>query len=1403
METDKFQGGNDCISAPQADAAFYEGILHSLIQPVLVINPTDFSVVWANDAARKGAWQSGVKCYSLQHDRDTPCCEPDHPCPLKQVQLTGQPVNVQHNHYDTRGNAIPVDVHAKPVFDDRGQIRYIVETIRDISERRHIETDLDWERNRAQQYLDVAGVILLAIHSDQQVALINKKGCEVLGYDEADILNTNWFERFVPERKRPQVQAVFDQLMAGKLDPIEYYENPIVTKDGRERLIAWHSNILKNEAGHIVGTLSSGEDITERKQAEQELLLKTHVFECSIVAKSIADDQGIIRYVNPAFVSMWAYDHEDEVIGRSIASFFQNEEDATPILASLHQTDMWEGTFLACKKDGSTFISQGLATVIRDEKGELIGYQSSNQDVTEQKEAVKALRRSEQSYAQQLAEMDQIYKTSPVGLCFVDTDLHHVRVNQALAEINGFSVEAHIGKRIRDILPEIGSEIESLFHRIMESRQPLLDYEIHGTTPAAPGVERDWLVNYYPVTSEDGRVLGVGGVVQEITDRKRAEEALRRSEWSLARAQKLAHVGSWFWDVASGAVEWSDEVYRIFDLDPDTFHPQIDSVMSRFHPEDRLMHEEVLRQAIDKREQYSFEARILHPDGMQRYIFSTSEGRFDAKGSLIQVSGIVQDITERKQTVEELERHQQHLEDLVEERTWQLDQRVKELNCLFDMAKLVEVPDISLDDIIQGTVELIPTSWQQQRQTSARIWLKGKEYKAKGFRKTSWKRSCDIVVHGAPAGCLELYSWQADPLGGETAASAESWKLIEIVTERLGRIIERKHAEEMMDLARFPSENPNPVLRVARDGEILYSNKAGEQLLDKWGTRIGYKVPDLWCKRIEDNFQTLHGPALDTEEILERKVYSLTIAPVREAGYANIYGSDITERKRAVAEIEKLAKFPAENPNPVLRVSEEGVVLYANGSGSVLLASWKCNVGDTLPEDQGRIVKQVLNSNQVYEQEVNCGALTLALSFAPVPEARFVNIYGLDVSERVRVRQALMESEQRFARQLMELNHIYDMSPVGLCFMDTDLRFVRINEALAEINGKPAADHIGKTLWEILPDLAPDLEPLYRNVVSSGEPILNMEMHAATPALPEVERDWLISYYPIKSGDGSILGVGSVVQEITERKRAAEAVLEAQRRLVEQQKNETERVAAELAKVQDELIRKTQLAAIGQVSGSIAHDLRNPLGSVRNANYLLKRRLPKDNTRITEPLRVIDEEIARADTIISNLLSIARRRPPERQQIDLGLLLEETFSEKKMRAGIAIRLELSPSPFLIHGDPDQLRQVFANLHSNACHAMGGGGVLEIKAHHERGEDVIVFLDNGSGIPDKVRDKLFEPLVTTKAKGTGLGLTICQQIIEAHRGSISAEDRDGPGTCICIRLHRRETEQNSTTGGSHD
>jgi PAS domain S-box-containing protein len=226
---------------------------------------------------------------------------------LQQNGIYRGETRVQHRD----GSSTYIDLSVFPITHEDGGVICHVGMGRDITERKKAEEALRRERDKAQRYLDIAGVIIVAIEADQKVALVNRRGAEVLGVAEENIVGKNWFDNYVPERNRVDVKAAFTKLMAGEVEPVEYFENKIQTNDGEERLIAWHNTALRDEEGSITGTLSSGEDITERKQAAEALRESEEKFRVMSAAAHDAivmiDNDGNVTYWNKAAEKIFGY----------------------------------------------------------------------------------------------------------------------------------------------------------------------------------------------------------------------------------------------------------------------------------------------------------------------------------------------------------------------------------------------------------------------------------------------------------------------------------------------------------------------------------------------------------------------------------------------------------------------------------------------------------------------------------------------------------------------------------------------------------------------------------------------------------------------------------------------------------------------------------------------------------------------------------------------------------------------------------------------------------------------------------------------------------------------------------------------------------------------------------------
>jgi len=240
---------------------------------------------------------------------------------------------------------------------------------------------------------------------------------------------------------------------------------------------------------------------------------------------------------------------------------------------------------------------------------------------------------------------------------------------------------------------------------------------------------------------------------------------------------------------------------------------------------------------------------------------------------------------------------------------------------------------------------------------------------------------------------------------------------------------------------------------------------------------------------------------------------------------------------------------------------------------------------------------------------------------------------------------------------------------------------------------------------------------------------------------------------------------------------------------------ERKRVEDELKAAQEQLIRAEKLAAIGQLASGVGHELRNPLGAIKNAALYVRRRIAKSELSATEPkvlefLDLIDEEVDSANKVITDLLSFSRVAKPTVSLVNAGSIIRGALSHVAVPGNVEVVTDVDPGLPIVVVDAAQIQQVFINIILNALEAMPEGGRLEIRARNKAELVTVDFIDTGCGIPESVMGKIFDPLFTTKPKGIGLGLAMSKSIMERHGGDIGVKSKEGKGTTFTLSLPTR-------------
>ncbi len=908
------------------------------------------------------------------------------------------------------------------------------------------------------------------------------------------------------------------------------------------------------------------------------------------------------------------------------------------------------------------FLVRGMP--LRDEHGEVLKWYGIATDIEDRKRAEEALRKSEELWR-------SVFENSAIGVALTDLNARFLATNHVFQTMLGYTEEELRALTFLDVTHEHYLEANwALVTELVEGKRRQFQIEkkyrrkdggliwVSNNVSFLPGTER--IPQFLMALSED------------ITERKRAEEKLRRSEESLLEAQRLSHTGSWKHDVAAGAVIVSPEIHRIFGVQPDEDISSVGFWLSRNHPEDQQRIQELFERSESQQTDYEADYRIVLPDGTIKHLHAVGHPVSNESGDLVEFLGTAMDVTEQVQTRAALENALQE----IKQRNEALRASEQNLNLIINtILALVwsARPDGSAEFFNQHYLDYVGLSAEQAKDWGWTVAVHPDDLNGLAG---AWQSIMATGKQGEAEARLRRfdgeYRWflfRANPLRGESG-NIVRWFGINTDIE------DRKHVEEKL---RRSERDLHEAQRITHTGSWRY---------------------DVSSRKVTNSPES-------------NRIHS--VQPNEDASAPELYLSRVhpDDRKRIQELVERCAIEKSDYQLEYAIVLPDGTIKHVHAIGHPVL------------NESGDLVEFVGTTMDITERKQTEEALRRSEAY--LAEAQKMTHTG-SWAWNVRT-DALFWSQEIF--------RIYDCDPKKTATWDFLLGRVH-PEDRPEVERRRKMEATQKE-WA-------DSQIEFRIVLPDGT-IKHLDSIA----------------HPVMDESGQIIEVVGTVRDVTERKRAEE---------------ERER----LRQLETDLAHLNRVTMLGELASSLAHELNQPIaGAITSANACLRwlAHNPPDLERARAAVTRIENDGSRAAEIIHRLRAFYKTgAPPKRELVDLNQVAGEMLAllrNEADRHSISLRTELALQLPQIMADRVQLQQVLMNLLLNGIEAMtdGAGELVTRSQSTEDGLLLISVSDTGVGLPSEKLDRLFSAFYTTKPQGTGMGLAISRSIIEAHGGRLWA------------------------------
>ncbi len=594
----------------------------------------------------------------------------------------------------------------------------------------------------------------------------------------------------------------------------------------------------------------------------------------------------------------------------------------------------------------------------------------------------------------------------------------------------------------------------------------------------------------------------------------------------------------------------------------------------------------------------------------------------------------------------------------------------------------------------------------------------------------------------------------------------------------------REAEEQIRALARFPNENPNPVLRLLNDGTLIYANEAALLLLEEWQCSVNDKAPVHVIRHVYDACEK--KKSIEREIMCGDRVCSLVFTPVEGEDYVNIYGLDITEQKKS-REVQQRLISLIESSNEFIGLTDmKGRVLYLNEAGMNLCGVDTINgdksltIENFVPEEGKAYLRDILMSSLLKDGHFKTRKYIRHLKTGERIDVE-INVFLIndgggnpthiavvinDIRDRIRREREIRETEERFRR-------LVGTAPIGILLADSTANILVVNDACAQIFGYSVQQMKENNFLDLIPEDSRELALDIREKLNSGSDMRNRE-------------------FLITKQDGGNVPVEVSVSTIRDEKEKVTNYIALIRDI--SQRNELQR----------QLNQSQKMEAVGLLAGGVAHDFNNILSVIIGYSDFILTKLDDDDT-LSPFVQEIRKAGNRAASLTHQLLAFSRRQMLRSRVLDLNVLVSdmEKMLQRLIGEDVELITNLDGSVSKLKADHGQIEQIVMNLAVNARDAMPEGGILTIKTENRTVDEehcrvvpdastgVFVLLslsDTGFGMADDVSAHIFEPFFTTKREGgTGLGLSVTYGIAKQHGGWIEVRSTPGKGSTFEVYL----------------